>query len=70
MLRKADCHFDLRNNILRERKLPIEDVCFDVSWGWMFKGVTSEGINREISGVLECATINCNNTTVIHYLGL
>eukprot|EP00571_Detonula_confervacea_P000867 CAMPEP_0172328380 /NCGR_PEP_ID=MMETSP1058-20130122/60322_1 /TAXON_ID=83371 /ORGANISM="Detonula confervacea, Strain CCMP 353" /LENGTH=2122 /DNA_ID=CAMNT_0013045493 /DNA_START=119 /DNA_END=6484 /DNA_ORIENTATION=+ len=57
-LLETDCHHDLRNEILQSKKQPIEDVCFSIAWDWMFKGVTSEGINREVSGILECARLN------------
>lgn len=37
---------------------PTEDMFLSVAWDWMFKGVTSEGINREVASVLECARLN------------
>ena len=35
-------------------------MCLSVAWDWMFKGVTSDGINREVSSILECARLNQN----------
>ena len=32
-----------------------------VAWDWMYKGVTSQGINKEISSTLECARLNREN---------
>ncbi|KAL7553995.1 hypothetical protein ACHAWF_017589 [Thalassiosira exigua] len=53
-----DCHSDLRSHILEQKDKPTEDLCFSVAWDWMFKGVTSEGIDREVSSVLECCRLN------------
>ena len=56
-LPETDCHHDLRKDIL-----PTLDhsklLCVSIAWDWMFKGVTSEGINREVSSILECARLN------------
>ncbi|KAL9178436.1 hypothetical protein ACHAXT_003766 [Thalassiosira profunda] len=57
-LPRTNCHADLRQEILRTKEDKTEDLCFSVAWDWMFKGVTSEGINREVSSVLECAKLN------------
>ena len=58
-LLETDCHYDLRREILEQKHNPqLEDICFSVAWDWMFKGVTSEGINREISSIFECARLN------------
>ncbi|KAL7537548.1 hypothetical protein ACHAXR_007900, partial [Thalassiosira sp. AJA248-18] len=57
-LTETDCHSDLRNEVLEQKELPAEDICFSVAWDWMFKGVTADGINREVSGILECARLN------------
>lgn len=56
-LREDDCHHCLREDIspsLDGKNL----TCFSVAWDWMFKGVTDEGINREVSSILECARLN------------
>ena len=57
-LPETDCHHDLRHEILQKKADLSEDICFSIAWDWMFKGVTSEGINREVSGILECARLN------------
>ncbi|KAL9189365.1 hypothetical protein ACHAXT_009040 [Thalassiosira profunda] len=60
-LRPTDCHAHLRQEVLAElqnKGVKTEVICFSVAWDWMFKGVTSEGINREVSGILECARLN------------
>ncbi len=57
-LQETDCHYDLRNAILNTKERLTEDICFSIAWDWMFKGVTSEGINREVSSVLECSRLN------------
>jgi hypothetical protein len=62
VLPKTDCHFELRSTILRTKEdesLTIEeDICMSIAWDWMFKGVTSEGINREVASILECSRLN------------
>jgi len=55
---KTDCHFDLRNEVMQTKEQPTEENCFSVAWDWMYKGVTSDGINREVSAILECARLN------------
>jgi len=55
---KTDCHFDLRNDVLKAKVQPTKDICFSIAWDWMYKGVTCDGINREVSGILECARLN------------
>ncbi|KAK1736014.1 hypothetical protein QTG54_013150 [Skeletonema marinoi] len=56
-LHGTDCHHDLRQK-LQESIGNIEQLCFSIAWDWMFKGVTSEGINRELSSILECVHLN------------
>ncbi len=58
ILHVTDCHYELRNAILQAKVQPTEDICFSIAWDWMFKGVTSEGINREVSSILECSRLN------------
>lgn len=53
----TDCHHDLRQN-LQQSIGGTEQLCFSIAWDWMFKGVTSEGINRELSSILECVRLN------------
>lgn len=53
-----DCHYGLRTSVLSSMQELTEEICCSIAWDWMFKGVTSEGINREISCVLECSRLN------------
>ena len=55
----TDCHAMQRQMHLDSKKDGKgEDICFSIAWDWMFKGVTSEGINREVSGIVECSALN------------
>ena len=56
-LPKSDCHFELRKKKLSSKQLLTETNCCSIAWDWMFKGVTSEGINREMSSILECSRL-------------
>ena len=56
-LHEKDCHHDLRQNLQRTFG-DKEQICLSIAWDWMFKGVTSDGINRELSGILECVRLN------------
>lgn len=56
-LPQTDCHHDLRKDIMPTLD-PSKLLCVSIAWDWMFKGVTSEGINREVSSILECARLN------------
>lgn len=59
VLDQTDCHFKLRNEVLQTKEnSQQEDLCFSVAWDWMFKGVTSDGINREVTSILECSRLN------------
>ena len=54
-----DCHAELRAQVLQESKTPwVEQRCMSVAWDWEFKGVTAEGINRELVSTLECSKLN------------
>jgi hypothetical protein len=55
-----DCHFDLRSELLTELDTTAPEVflCFSIAWDWMYRGVTSEGICREVIATLECAILN------------
>jgi hypothetical protein len=56
-LHELDCHHNLRQELLPMTKGK-DLTCLSVAWDWMFKGVTSNGINREVSSILECARLN------------
>mmetsp|Transcript_27524 Transcript_27524/g.40496 ORF Transcript_27524/g.40496 Transcript_27524/m.40496 type:complete len:1131 (-) Transcript_27524:848-4240(-) len=58
-LPQTDCHAKLRKSIILDENLGFgEQLCMSVAWDWMFKGVTSEGTNREVASILECARLN------------
>ena len=58
-LPSSDCHADLRAAVLEQSENPlIEQTCISVAWDWEFKGVTAEGINREMVSTLECSKLN------------
>lgn len=58
-LDQNDCHAVLRREIWRIHGLKdTEQLCVSIAWDWMFRGVTSDGANRELSSVLECAELN------------
>jgi hypothetical protein len=57
ILPTSDCHAELRAKSLPSR----DDLCVSVAWDWQYRGVTSEGINREIAASLECAAYNRAN---------
>ena len=56
-----DCHKDLREALIEEEKLKGEQLCISVAWDWMFRGVTSAGINREVFSTLEATILNRKN---------
>jgi len=61
-LREADCHAEIRRKVIEERKMDgQENLCISVAWDWMYRGVTPEGINREVSTVLEASVLNRRN---------
>lgn len=54
-----DCHAELRAQVLQKSENPwVEQKCVSVAWDWEFKGVTAEGINRELASTLECSKLN------------
>ena len=57
-LPETDCHHALRNIIVSSKEEPTGYMCCSLAWDWMFKGVTSDGINREVSSILECSRLN------------
>jgi hypothetical protein len=61
-LPSSDCHADLRAKILEKSENPsVEQMCISVAWDWEYKGVTAEGINREMVSTLECSKLNREN---------
>ena len=57
-LPENDCHSKLRTKLVAELQLTGEILCISVAWDWMFRGHTSEGINREVCTVIEATILN------------
>jgi len=59
-LPSSDCHHALRKELHASLESTSPDcfLCYSVAWDWMYRGVTSEGICREVTATLECATLN------------
>ena len=64
-LPQEDCHFTLRNSLKEEHPWGdnTEINCVSIAWDWMYRGVTSAGINREVAVMLECSASNRLNGT-------
>ncbi len=54
VLPRFDCHANLRAMEPPSK----HDICLSVAWDWQYRGVTCEGINREIVASLECSYYN------------
>jgi len=63
-LRDGDCHKTLREKTIKEHNLTNEPLCVSIAWDWMYRGSSAEGINREISSVLEAIVLNRRNGRV------
>ena len=59
-LPRDDCHFHLREQLVEEVTY-VDSIGITVSWEWMFRGSSTEGINREVLASLECAELNRRN---------
>ncbi len=53
-LPKDDCHFDLRDRVISNEKLSNDITCVSVAWDWMYRGITVEGIHKELKDTLDC----------------
>ena len=61
-LPESDCHAGHRRNIIESKGIAGEEkLCVSVAWDWMYRGITSAGINREVSTVLEGSALNEQN---------
>lgn len=61
-LAEGDCHAERRRSIVESKGIAgTEQLCVSVAWDWMYRGVTSRGINREMCTVLEGSTLNRRN---------
>jgi hypothetical protein len=58
----TDCHADLRRELVEKEILKEEPLCISIAWDWMYRGVTPDGINREVVTALECAALNRKHT--------
>uniref|UniRef100_A0A7S4EEL1 DUF6824 domain-containing protein n=1 Tax=Pseudo-nitzschia australis TaxID=44445 RepID=A0A7S4EEL1_9STRA len=57
-----DCHAKPRQNLVESKGMVGgEKLCVSVAWDWMYRGVSSAGINREVCSVLEGSTLNRRN---------
>lgn len=54
----SDCHAQMRSDLIARKGLAGEQICVSVAWDWMYRGVTSAGINREVCTVLEATILN------------
>merc|ERR1712157_271046 len=53
-LPESDCHADQRRQLIQSKGIAGEEkLCVSVAWDWMYRGVTSAGINKEVCTVLE-----------------
>ena len=52
-----DAHHDLRNRLVKDKTITVEQVCKSVAWDWMFLGANRNGVDEEISSTLKCADL-------------
>lgn len=53
-LQPWDCHFEARNALIAEvGMIGQAPLAVSIAWDWQFRGVTSEGIHRETTSMLE-----------------
>jgi hypothetical protein len=60
----TDCHAQLRSDVVVKEGLSGEHRCVSVAWDWMYRGVTTGGINREVCAVVEATILNQKNGVV------
>jgi len=62
ILHEHDCHSELRNNLMQQKSkdkhMFVDCLCVSIAWDWTYRGLSSEAINREVSSMLECASLN------------
>ena len=61
VLPPEDCHSELRRTLIKEKNLEWAPPCLSIAYDWMFSGVTAEGISREVSSMIACASLNRKN---------
>jgi hypothetical protein len=52
-LEANDCHSTIRKNVIFECGINQNIVCRSVAWDWMYLGNTREGIQEEVSQMLD-----------------
>jgi hypothetical protein len=57
-LRDDDCHKELREKVIEEHCLSGEELCISIAWDWMYRGISTTGINREVCTILEASILN------------
>jgi hypothetical protein len=58
-LPEFDCHAEQRKHLVARTGISgLEKMCISVAWDWMNRGVTPDGINREVCTVLEGTILN------------
>lgn len=60
-LEPNDCHHDIRKELIRQRNIHHDPLCFSIAWDWMFMGHTQVGIKNEIQVVLDCEKLAFDN---------
>jgi hypothetical protein len=58
-LPENDCHFELRDALIKEKRLSprAPPTCTSIAWDWQFSGFHAEGIHRETVAILESALL-------------
>lgn len=60
-LEPSDCHYALRKEIIQQRGILHDPLCFSIAWDWMFMGHTQEGTQNEVQAVLDCEKLAFQN---------
>lgn len=61
-LEPSDCHCDIRKEIIQQRNICHDPLCFSIAWDWMFMGCTQEGMKNEVQVVLDCEKLAFQNS--------
>ena len=57
-----DCHAKQRQKLIESKGIEgQEKFCISIAWDWMYRGITSAGINKEVCTILEGASLNRKN---------
>lgn len=67
-----DCHFNLRNDILRNIQCT-NSICVSLAWDWQFNGITKDGVDK-ISRSVHTAMLenrkSCTQSLAVHETAL